>query len=266
MDRCSVSVWNGFENRIKFIEDIEVSEALAMKAGYRRNAVLFAGRNGCMENVIYSVVEYDDELDIITHIHYFKDTLVSEDQLSEYVGRMPSAEFGVLYAKYHKDYCLTALEEEQSKVIRPITLREANAFVVVNHRHHDSVTGCKFAIGLYKTVRGAESLIGVAICGRPVSRHLDDGLTLEVNRLCVTEAGNNCSMLYGRCVKIARDMGYNKVITYVLESEPGVSLKASGFVLENDRCGGANWTGTRKRDNNVVPEEMKQRWVKVLAA
>lgn len=71
-----------------------------------------------------------------------------------------------------------------------------NAFVKANHRHHDSVTGCKFAVGLYKTVNDKDVLIGAAICGRPVSRFLDDGLTLEINRLCVTEDGNCCSMLY----------------------------------------------------------------------
>lgn len=266
MFKCNVSVWNGFNNRIKYIENIEVSGALAMKDEYRRNAILFAGKSDCKENVIYSVVEYDDKLDIITHIHYFKDTFASEDQISEYISKMSSAEFGIIYAKYHRNYCETALEEEKSKVIKPITLKAANAFVTVNHRHHDSVTGCKFAIGLYKTVKGKESLIGVAICGRPVSRHLDNGLTLEINRLCTTEPGNCCSMLYGRCVKIAKDMGYEKVITYILESEPGISLKASGFTLENTCCGGTNWTGLRKRANNTVPEEMKQRWVKVLAA
>ena len=263
---CKVSVWNGFENRIKHIEGIEVSDALAMKNEYRRSAVLFAAKNDCAENVIYSAIEYDDELDIITHIHYFKDTFISEDQFSEYIAKMPSAEFGVIYAKYHRKYCQNALEEEKSKTIRPITLKEANAFVTKNHRHHDSVTGCKFAIGLYKTVKGTEKLIGVAICGRPVSRHLDNGLTLEINRLCTTETGNCCSMLYGRCVRIAKDMGYEKVITYILESEPGISLKASGFVLEDECCGGKNWNGTRKRTNNTVPEEMKQRWSKVLAA
>ena len=56
-------------------------------------------------------------------------------------------------------------------------------------------------------------LIGVAICGRPVSRHLDDGFTLEINRLCVTENGNCASMLYGRCAAIAKNMGYKKIIT-----------------------------------------------------
>ena len=145
-------------------------------------------------------------------------------------------------------------------------LDKANAFVKENHRHHDSVTGCKFAIGLYKVVDGKDVLIGTAICGRPVSRMLDDGYTLEINRLCVAEGetGNGCSMLYGASCRVAKDMGYKKVITYILESESGVSLKASNFQLEDACCGGKNWSGERKRSLGKTPEEMKQRWVKVL--
>ena len=62
----------------------------------------------------------------------------------------------------------------------PTTLREANAFVKAHHRHHKPVTGHKFSIGC--EVEGR--LVGVVIAGRPVSRYLGDGLTLEVTRLC----------------------------------------------------------------------------------
>ena len=60
----------------------------------------------------------------------------------------------------------------------PVTLRQANAFVAEHHRHHKPVVGHKFSIGCQKD--GA--LVGVAIAGRPVSRYLDDGFTLEVTR------------------------------------------------------------------------------------
>lgn len=76
--------------------------------------------------------------------------------------------------------------------IVPMTLREANAFVEQNHRHHGPVAGHKFSIGL----SDGEQIVGVAIIGRPVSRHLDDGWTLEVNRLCTDGSRNACSMLY----------------------------------------------------------------------
>lgn len=184
----------------------------------------------------------------------------------ELTRKMPHAEFGVIHASYHQKLCRQASEEEKSKKIRPSNLKEANAFVKENHRHHDSVTGCKFSIGLYKTVRNENKLIGVAICGRPVSRHLDNGLTLEINRLCVTESGNCCSMLYGAASRIAKHMGYEKVITYILESEEGPSLKASGFTLEDECCGGKEWTGERKSNKDKLPpREMKQRWSKFVA-
>lgn len=74
----------------------------------------------------------------------------------------------------------------------PMTLKEANAFTEQHHRHHKPVTGHKFSIG----VSNGEEIVGVAIVGRPVSRHLDDGWTLEVNRLCTDGTKNVCSMLY----------------------------------------------------------------------
>ena len=63
----------------------------------------------------------------------------------------------------------------------PITLKQANAYVIQNHRHHSKVQGCKFCIG---AVDDNGELRGVAITGRPVSRYLDDGATAEITRLC----------------------------------------------------------------------------------
>ena len=262
---CNMEVWNGLSNRIK-AEEADLRETLDKAADYRKNAILFAGKHGCRENVLYSVIQHDEELDIVTTVSYFKDTFVSNDEIENLIRSFPNAEFGIIYARSHQRMCEKAWQEEKSKHIAPITLKEANAFVKANHRHHDSVTGCKFAVGLYKTVNGTETLIGTAICGRPVSRMLDDGYTLEINRLCVTEDGNCCSMLYGACSRIAKEMGYKKVITYILESEPGISLKASNFVLEDACCGGRNWSGSRKRIDSKTPEEMKQRWAKKLVA
>lgn len=118
--------------------------------------------------------------------------------------------------------------------IKPITFRTACDFIALHHRHHKPTVGCKFSIGLYEE----NALIGVAVCGRPVSRHLDDGLTCEINRLCVADGHYNaCSMLYGACCRIAKEMGYEKVITYILKSENGASLKASNFVCDGEAGG-----------------------------
>lgn len=143
--------------------------------------------------------------------------------------------------------------------IRPITLKEANDFVNSFHRHHRGTQGHKFSICV-KDESG--KLHGVAICGRPVSRYLDDGLTLEITRLCTDGIKNGCSMLYGACVRIAKNMGYKKVVTYILQSENGASLKASNFICEGE-TGGTHWTGSRNR-GQPIPNEMKQRWVYII--
>lgn len=142
--------------------------------------------------------------------------------------------------------------------IVPITLKQANEYVTAYHRHHKNVRGCKFCIAL----KADKEIVGVAICGRPVSRYYDDGITLEINRLCTNGYKNACSMLYGACCRIAKEMGYKKIITYTLESENGASLKASNFTCEGI-AGGKIWTGSRCRDNGV-PQEFKKRWVKEL--
>lgn len=142
--------------------------------------------------------------------------------------------------------------------IRPITLRCASDFITLHHRHHPPTVGCKFAIGLFD----AEKMVGCAVCGRPVSRHLDDGLTCEINRLCTDGTRNACSMLYGASSRVAKHMGYKKIITYILQSENGASLKASGFICEGV-AGGTHWTGQRNR-NQQIPQEMKTRWSKCL--
>ena len=145
-------------------------------------------------------------------------------------------------------------------IIVPMTLKDANAYVAERHRHHKPSTGHKFSIGL--SVDG--NLVGVAICGRPVARMADDGLTLEVSRLCTDGTQNACSKLYGACARIAKEMGYKKIQTYVLESEPGTSLKASGWTMEAITAGG-QWKHTDGKPRRTdQPTEPKQRWVKLL--
>lgn len=106
----------------------------------------------------------------------------------------------------------------------PIHIKEANAFIAKYHRHSLPTVGGKWAIGA--SVDG--KLVGVAIAGRPVARRLDDGKTLEVLRVCTDGTANGCSFLYGRVARIARLMGYSRIITYTLAEESGASLKAVG--------------------------------------
>lgn len=143
--------------------------------------------------------------------------------------------------------------------IVPCTFKTACEFIDKYHRHHKPTVGCKFCIALSDKT---DNIIGVAVCGRPVSRFLDDGFTCEINRLCTDGTKNACSMLYGACCRVAREMGYKKVITYILQSENGASLKASNFICEG-KAGGTHWTGKRSK-NNGLPTEFKTRWVRLL--
>lgn len=138
--------------------------------------------------------------------------------------------------------------------IRPVTFRTASEYVNKYHRHHKATVGCKFCIGVFD----GEQLHGVAICGRPVARRLDDGLTCEINRVCTDGTKNACSMLYEACQRVAKAMGYKRIITYTLATETGASLKASNFVCDG-MAGGTHWTGERDRGQDI-PHEMKTRW------
>jgi hypothetical protein len=114
-----------------------------------------------------------------------------------------------------------------------IDLAEANAFVAEHHRHHRPVVGHLFSIG---AVMG-EKVVGVAIVGRPVSRFRDDGLTAEVTRLCTDGTKNACSFLYGACAKAAFALGFKRVGTYILATEPGTSLTACGWRMVGETPG-----------------------------
>ena len=114
-----------------------------------------------------------------------------------------------------------------------IDLAEANAFVTEHHRHHKPVVGHLFSLG---AILG-DKIVGVAIVGRPVSRHRDDGLTAEVTRLCTDGTKNAPSFLYGRCARAALALGFKRIGTYILSSEPGTSLAAWGWRMIQETPG-----------------------------
>ena len=152
--------------------------------------------------------------------------------------------------------------------IRPIILREANLYVGQHHRHNIPTNGHKWSLACYDDDR----LCGVAIAGQPVARGLDDGTTIEVRRVCTDGTYNACSKLYGACARVAKEMGYRRIITYTLQSEPGTSLKASGW-KDCGEAGGVSWnTPSRPREETQItlfgeerkyPAEKKIRWEKI---
>ena len=141
----------------------------------------------------------------------------------------------------------------------PLELKEANLFVTKLHRHHDAVYRDKFRLGALLDGK----LVGVVQVGRPVSRMLDDGNTLEVVRLCTDGTKDVCSFLYSRAARIAKEMGYKKIITYILESESGASLKAAGWKQEAVTSGG-HWSRPSRPRSTTAPTVPKKRFAKIL--
>lgn len=137
--------------------------------------------------------------------------------------------------------------------IERLGLDEANAFVRQHHRHHKPVQGHVFSIGA--ALNG--QIVGVAIVGRPVSRHRDDGITAEVTRLCTDGTKNACSFLYGAAARAAFALGFKRIGTYILASEPGTSLTASGWRLVGETDGRSRFGGpTRPRVENPVQTKL----------
>lgn len=142
--------------------------------------------------------------------------------------------------------------------IAPITLREANAFVETVHRHHGPTRGHKLSLAV---VSGIGQTHGVAILGRPVSRHLDAQGYIEVLRVATDGTPNACSMLYGAARRVAREMGYpaEKIITYTLADEPGTSLRAAGW-HPSVTVRGESWDRPARERTDRHPTTPKVRW------
>ena len=149
--------------------------------------------------------------------------------------------------------------------IKPYTLRAANEFIRKHHRHSKVVVGCKFSIA---AINEEDQVIGVAIVGRPVARRLDDGYVGEIVRTCTAGVKNVNSFLYGACARIWKEMGGTKIITYTLETESGISLKAAGYTHQGTTKSFAEGTGWTTRKNREwqprVHSVQKHRWEKNL--
>lgn len=122
----------------------------------------------------------------------------------------------------------------------PLERPETAEFIKSLHRHHPPAHADKYRIGCEI-----------------------DGKTLEVLRLCTDGSPNVCSFLYSRAARVAKELGYRKIITYILDSENGDSLKATGWHKEADTQG-KHWNcPSRPRETNA-PTCNKQRWAKEL--
>jgi len=139
--------------------------------------------------------------------------------------------------------------------LQPITYAEACEFIKRHHRHHLPPQGWKFGVA----VNDGGKVVGVATVGRPVSRHRDDGWTLEVTRCCTDGTRNAASMLYAAAWRATRAMGYRRLITYTLAEEPGVTLRAAGW-REVGVTRGGSWNVKSRPRVDKHPTGRKTLW------
>lgn len=140
----------------------------------------------------------------------------------------------------------------------PITQKEAHRWITEVHRTHEPPRGGKFYIGVAKD----GEIVGVGVAGRPVSRVLDDGWTLEATRIATDGTKNACSKLYGAIMRAGKAMGYRRFVTYTLPDEGGASLRAAGWRLDGE-VDGRSWdtpmSGRPRVD--LHPTQNKLRWM-----
>ena len=141
--------------------------------------------------------------------------------------------------------------------IVPVALGDAQTFIEAWHRHNQPPIGHKFSIG----VASGSTLVGVATVGRPVARHFDDGLTLEVTRTATDGTPNANSMLYGAAWRAAKALGYGRLITYTQGDETGTSLRAAGWRVVAERKARKGWdVPSRPRDNGSYLSTVRTLW------
>lgn len=138
----------------------------------------------------------------------------------------------------------------------PCDFAEACAFVAQHHRHHKPPVGHKFSLAVADE---GDTVRAVCMVGRPVSRHLDNGMTLELTRLASDGCPNACSCLYGAAWRAAKALGYGRLITYILNDEPGTTLKAAGWKCLGER-GGGSWSVPSRPRVDKHPLQKKLIW------
>lgn len=140
----------------------------------------------------------------------------------------------------------------------PLTLNEANALVAKLHRHHKPVQGHRFSFGIINDGR----VCGACIVGRPTGRKNPQYSWCELTRLVTDGTSNACSFAYGKAARIARELGFARIQTFILDDEPGTSLKAAGWEFDQNNHGGPSKWLNREGRRDDQPIAGKQRWKK----
>lgn len=141
--------------------------------------------------------------------------------------------------------------------LQPVSQREAFTWIDDVHSTHDAPPGAKFCIA----VNDGSDIVGILTAGRPVSRHQQDGWTLEVTRVATDGHPNAASKLYGAALRAAWPLGYKRVITYtVTETEDAIPLKATTFKEVRKDAGGGSWDRDDRPRVDDHPTQVKTLW------
>jgi len=146
--------------------------------------------------------------------------------------------------------------------LRPWTVKQALPWVASVHRRLPRVQGGMWSV----RVLGLDGeTVGAALVGHAARALGTD--TLSVLRVAVlpglAPAGRHaapvCSMLYGACSRAARAMGATRLVTYTHRDEPGVTLRAAGWLCDGLTTGVEHSRPSRPRRPAVDPSP-KWRW------
>ena len=175
------------------------------------------------------------------------------------------ADYGYPIRRVYASESEMALRVDFGLELRDISLVEAKAFIGEHHRHNAPPVSWRWGHAVYN----GHELIAVAMVGRPVARMIDASKVVEVNRLCVNHELDSeltwkaCSMLYTAAAKEAERRGFEKVITYTLETEAGTSLRYARWKPEHTTRAQSWNRGARKRTDKA-PTCRKIRWARHL--
>ena len=141
-------------------------------------------------------------------------------------------------------------ESPHSYRLIPANAKEVNELVSKWHRHNAPLGGGSFfSVGLADN--GA--LVGGVIVGPISARLLNSPYACELKRLVTDGTPNACSMLYGAARRAAKSLGYEVMYTYTLQTEPGSSLRGSGWTVDDPHVPARQW-------KSRAPEYADLRW------
>jgi hypothetical protein len=138
----------------------------------------------------------------------------------------------------------------------------ANEYVDAVHRHHGPTpTGLDLFSIAAVTTEG--EIRGVAVVGIPsAANRLKDGFrAAEVKRVATDGTPNACSILYAAAARATRALGYSRIITYILDTETGASIRAAGWKQdEGVGFGNLSWTDNPNGSRTCKNFGPKGRW------